>query len=70
MWNEGMDNELLAFYEQLSRQGAKFYVDNELMLPQKALTKAVEEESIYMADYILGDTGKITEVRFDRINPM
>lgn len=70
MHDESMDKELLAFYEQLSRQGARFYVDNEPVLPQKALQKTVEEESIYMADYILGDAGKITEVRFDRINPL
>lgn len=70
MQKKSMDKELLTFYEQLSRQGARFYVDNEPMLPQKALQKTVEEESIYMADYILGDTGKITEVRFDRINPL
>lgn len=65
-----MDMDLLAYYERLRDNGAVFFVDDQPILPKKALIRVVKEENIYMPDYITDETGKITEVRFDRINPV
>ncbi|MGN1145154.1 MAG: hypothetical protein ACI4R5_01800 [Acetatifactor sp.] len=60
--------EMLALFEQMQKMGTEFFVDGEPMLPNEAVTKAVEEESVYMADYVVGDTGRVEQIRFDKIN--
>ncbi len=66
---ENSDTEqMLTLFEQMQRAGTEFFVDGEPMLPREAVTKAVKEESVYMADYVMGDGGKIEQVRFDKIN--
>ena len=53
--------------EQLRRHGVELFVDGKSVLPREAAFKAVRENSPYMADYVLGDSGKIEQVRFDRV---
>ena len=36
--------------------------------PSQAAAYAVREESPYMADYILGEQGKISQVRLDKVD--
>ena len=52
---------------QLRQNGAELFVDDEEALPGEAAAKAVQEDSPYMADYVLGDTGNIEQVRFDKV---
>lgn len=52
---------------QLREQGAVLFVDGRRALPTEAADKAVQEDSLYMADYVLGDRGNIEQVRFDRV---
>lgn len=61
-------SEMLVTLENLRQKGAVFYVDNREVLPYEAVSQVVKEESVYMADYIVGDQGKITQVRFDKVN--
>lgn len=44
----------------------KFFVDGERV--GQSLVLEVAEESNYMADYVIGKEGKISEVRYDRID--
>lgn len=60
--------QMLALFEQMQKKGTEFFVDGEPVLPKEAVTKAVKEESVYMADYVMGDEGKVKQVRFDKIN--
>ena len=53
--------------ELLRRCGVELFVDGEAALPYEAAAKAVQENSPYMADYVLGDAGDIEQVRFDRV---
>ena len=59
--------ELSIQLELLRRRGVELFVDGEAVLPGEAAAKAVQEGSLYMADYVLGDTGNIEQVRFDRV---
>lgn len=59
--------ELSIQLELLRRRGVELFVDGEAVLPGEAAAKAVQEGSLYMADYVLGDAGNIEQVRFDRV---
>ena len=59
--------ELSIQLELLRRRGVELFVDGEAVLPGEAAAKAVQEDSPYMADYVLGDAGNIEQVRFDRV---
>lgn len=60
--------QMLALFEQMRSKGTEFFVDGEPVPPKEAVTRAVREESVYMADYVVGDEGKVEQVRFDKIN--
>lgn len=45
----------------------RYYVDGERVPPRKA--SLVAEDNAYMADYIYGKGGRISEIHYDRIQP-
>jgi hypothetical protein len=49
------------------RCGVELYVDGELVSPVEAAARTVCENSPYMADYVVGDNGILSEVRFDKV---
>ncbi|MBQ9488437.1 MAG: hypothetical protein IKO41_18670 [Lachnospiraceae bacterium] len=54
-------------YEDLLRErDVMFFVDGESATP--SLVLEVAEQNNYMADYVIGKEGKISEVHFDRID--
>ena len=57
------------YFRRLQKKGAELYVDGEKVSPSKAAEYAVREESPYMADYILGEQGKISQIRLDKVDP-
>lgn len=60
-------NEMLVELEHLHQEGTALFVDNRKVLPYEAVMQVVREESVYMADYVVGEPGKIAEVRFDKV---
>ncbi len=59
--------DMLLRLEQMSQRGVKLFVDGENVLPAEAVSRAVRENSPYMADYVLDESGAIRQVRFDRV---
>lgn len=59
--------DLLLQLERMSRNGVGLYVDGKRVLPAEAVSRAVREDSPYMADYVLNDKGAIEQVRFDKV---
>ena len=51
------------YFQKLQKNGTELYVDGEKVSPSQAAAYAVREESPYMADYILGEQGKILALR-------
>ena len=56
------------YFRKLQKNGTELYVDGEKVSPSQAAAYAVREESPYMADYILGEQGKISQVRLDKVD--
>lgn len=54
--------------EQLGKAGAEFFVDGEEVSLAEALNRAVQEEHAYMADYVVGSSGKVEQVYFDKVD--
>lgn len=59
--------DMLSQLEQMRRKGVELFVDGRAVLPIEAVAKAVRENSPYMADYVLDDSGIIEQVRFDKV---
>lgn len=59
---------MLAFYEGLQCRGVEFFVDGEVMSLQDVKKNALQEESVYMADYVMDEQGAIIQVRFDKVD--
>ena len=64
---EGTKKDMLLQLEQMRRSGVELFVDGRAVLPAEAVTKAVRENSPYMADYVLDASGSIEQVRFDKV---
>ena len=60
--------KVFKLYAGMHRRGAEFFVDGTPVLWGEAAGIAVAEESIYMADFILGQDGGIEQVRLDRVD--
>ena len=58
---------LKAELEKMAKNGAELFVDGKAVKPGEAASKAVCENSPYMADYVFGETGNIKQIRFDKI---
>ncbi len=55
------------FLSQMQQKGVELFVDGEIALPAEIALKTVREDSLYMADYVLGEGGVIEQVRFDKV---
>lgn len=64
---EAAREHMLARLEQMRRCGVALFVDGREALPIEAVSKAVRENSPYMADYVLDAAGIIEQVRFDKV---
>lgn len=60
--------KLKAELEKMKKQGTELFLDGRLVRPEEAAVKAVCEDSCYMADYVFGESGKIQQIRFDKVN--
>ncbi|MBQ9142350.1 MAG: hypothetical protein IJX63_11265 [Lachnospiraceae bacterium] len=57
-------------YQLGSRQkrSLEVYIDNELTTLEDALSRCVQERTIYMPDYVLDENGVLEQLRFDKID--
>lgn len=75
MQNEGnkirdaAEERMLAFWQKMNQNGVEFFVDGEIVRPTDAFFRAVKEDSVYMTDYVWGETGQIKQVRLDKVDP-
>ena len=62
--------ELKDYLTDKYLEGVQLFVDGEEVLPDEAVSWAVREDCIYMADYVLGDAGGIEQIRFDKLEQL
>ena len=60
-------DHMLAIWQQLAGEGVEFFVDGKSVPMKDAVSLAVREDSAYMADYIWGKTGRIQQIRLDKV---
>ena len=54
--------------EEMEKSGATLYLDGKQTTAEElARTCCVNEEAVYMPDYVLDEAGKLTQLRYDRV---
>lgn len=60
--------EIIKRLSQFVQKGVVLYLEGRLSTPEEvAECYCVNEDSIYMADYVLSEGGSLKEVRYDKI---
>ena len=55
--------------QKVQERGVGLYMDDRPASPEEVVRKCMQEETVYMPDYVLNDMGILEQVRFDRIDP-
>lgn len=64
-----VDKEALkSLLEQLEKEGAKLYLNGAPSTTEYIVNHCVNEDTVYMPDYVTDGHGKIKEIRYDRIS--
>jgi hypothetical protein len=54
--------------KSISEQGVKLYIDGKSATADEIARRCVNEKnSLYMADYVLDEKGKLAEIRYDKV---
>lgn len=54
--------------EKIEKSGADLYLDGRRIgAGELARTCCVNEEAVYMPDYVLDDAGRLTQIRYDKV---
>lgn len=62
------DEPLKSQLEELEREGVRLYLDGVPSTTDYIVSNCVEEDTVYMPDYVTDGEGKIIEIRYDRIS--
>ncbi len=54
--------------EEIEKSGADLYLDGRrVSAAELARSCCVNEEAVYMPDYVLDEAGRLTQIRYDRV---
>ncbi len=53
--------------EKLEKKGIKLYLNGHPSTTEYILKNCVNEDTVYMPDYVTDENGKIKEVRYEKI---
>lgn len=56
-----------AQLERIRHWGARLYLNGEQATEEDILSKCVNEDTIYMPDYVVDEVGNLQEVHYDEI---
>ena len=54
--------------EKLEKEGTKLYFNGAPSTTEYIMNHCVNEDTMYMPDYVTDEHGKIKEIRYDRIS--
>ncbi len=61
-------HDIRVHLEGIARSGAVLYLDGREVSAEELVRACfVNEETVYMPDYVMNQEGKLTELRYDRI---
>lgn len=64
------EEEIKQNLEKAVQSGASLYLEGKTCTPEDIARHCVNEEMSYMADYVWNEKGKLTEIRYDKIQVM
>lgn len=53
--------------ERMERDGVKLYVNGALSTSEYIMRHCVNEDAVYMPDYVTDESGRVKEIRYDKI---
>lgn len=59
---------LKQYLEQYERSGIKLYLNGVPSNTEFIVSHCVNEDTVYMPDYVTDESGKVKEIRYDRIS--
>lgn len=63
------NSELLkSQLEKLEKEGIKLYLDGAPSTTEYIVNHCVNEDTVYMPDYVTDEEGRVKEIRYDRIS--
>lgn len=54
--------------EKLEGEGIKLYLDGAPSTTDYIVNSCINEDTVYMPDYVTDESGKVKEIRYDRIS--
>lgn len=65
----GMWTDMLKTLSVASDEGVALYIDEHEATPHEIIhTHCVNEESVYMPDYVLDERGELVEIRYHKVD--
>lgn len=58
---------LKARLEKMEKEGVKLYVNGALSTSEYIVRHCVNEDTVYMPDYVTDESGRVKEIRYDKI---
>lgn len=59
---------MLKYLHTVSSEGVVLYINEEKATPEKIVNAhCLNEDSVYMPDYVLNEAGKLIEIRYNKI---
>ena len=58
---------ILSNLTNISEQGVALYLNGKASTPDEIAACCVNDEMLYMPDYVIDDKGAVTEVRYDKV---
>ena len=58
---------LRARLEEMEREGVKLYVSGTLATSEYIVRHCINEDTVYMPDYVTDESGRVKEIRSDKI---
>lgn len=65
--NKTNSDSLKEQLEGMEKMGIKLYLNGVLSTTDYIVKNCVNEDTIYMPDYVTDENGKVKEIRYDRI---
>lgn len=65
--NESDSGSLKSQLEKLEKKGVKLYLNGAPSTTEYIVKNCVNEDTVYMPDYVTDENGKVKEIRYDRI---
>lgn len=53
--------------EKMEKEGVKLYVNGTLATSEYIIRHCINEDTVYMPDYVTDESGKVREIRYDKI---